>query len=206
MNLAGQRLGPYLLEAPVGSGAHGEVWRGSRSDGLPVAVKVARDAVGKQALNSEIEALKLLGNHPNIVPPLSADPGVEPPYIAFALQPGGTLRELLNRSGRTTAQHGMALAGSVLAGLRHAHGKGITHGDVKPENVMLDAMGQPRLGDFGLSRTTTPSLSLSGALATTGAPTGTVAYMSPSQASGHPPRPEDDAYSLGREHPSKVGD
>jgi eukaryotic-like serine/threonine-protein kinase len=189
-------VGRYKLEAPLGTGAHGEVWRATSPDGRIVALKLAKDAAGREAILAEIEALKRLGTHPNLIPPISADPAGGTPHVAYALQPGGTLRDLLQRAGRLAPPHASALLSGLLAGLDHAHKQGVVHGDVKPENVLIDAQGAPRLGDFGLSRCKTPTLSLSGALRS-GGPAGTVAYMSPEQASGKLAKPEDDLYSLG---------
>lgn len=200
-------MGGLTLEERLGHGAHGEVWKGRSSSGSLIAIKLAKGETGRTSLVAEEEAYKKLGAHPCVVRLLSSNLAGDKPYLVFEFHPGGTIRDLINRAAeeatslnRTwgiTAKRAFSLIGGLMEGLMHAHSRGVVHGDVKPENVLLDASGQPKLIDFGLSRKTTPSLSLSGVFKSTAGPAGTVAYMSPEQAQGNSARPEDDAYSLG---------
>src|SRR5918999_5496743 len=98
----------------------------------------------------------------------------------------------MNRRGALPEPMLARLGADVAAALAHAHERGIVHRDVKPQNVLLDEHGNPKLTDFGIAR----------ALDTTqesraGAYLGTAAYSSPEQLQGHKVTPKSDVYSLG---------
>ena len=156
MIVAGTRLGPYQILAPLGAGGMGEVYR-ARHCRLEreVAIKVlpepfAQDPDRLARFEREAKAVAAL-SHPNLV--VIHDFGTEQ-GICFAvmeLLEGETLRCLLARSRlrwRKAVKIGLGLA----EGLAAAHAKGIIHRDLKPENLFLVTQGGVKILDFGLAR------------------------------------------------------
>lgn len=216
MPFAGDRVGDYVLDAPLGAGPFGEVWRARHhvwSDRI-VAVKLPTDPLYVQALRCEGVALHGL-EHPNIVRAINLDAYATPPYLAMEYVPGVSLRDLLLR-GRLQHTAAAAIVRELLAGLAHAHAVGVVHSDIKPENILVrdDAesrgfsFGTVKLTDFGLGRCARRAAA--GSIASTasfeaGSPLpGTLRYMSPEQRGGGPdqreeflPDPRSDLYAVG---------
>ncbi|MCO4773553.1 MAG: protein kinase [Deltaproteobacteria bacterium] len=187
------RLDDFDLLEVLGVGGMGTVWKGThRPTGEDVAVKTLlpagfADSSTRRALAAEIRSVAGL-DHPNVVtvydrgevgPDDAAASGgrleAQAPYLVMEYVAGGTLRDAL---GRVQWSRMRDLLLQVLAALAHAHARGLLHRDVKPDNVLLDAIrGQARLTDFGLAR----SLSLP---EVPGTAVGTPEYMAPEQASG----------------------
>jgi serine/threonine-protein kinase len=211
---AGTKLGPYEVVAPLGAGGMGEVYRArdTRLD-RTVALKVLpgdflESEEGKARFEREARALAAL-NHPNIAvvyafEEISGSSGSPRRHLlAMELLEGGTLRELLAR-GPLPLRRALDIGLQVAEGLAAAHGKGIVHRDVKPENVFLTRDGHAKLLDFGLARhdvtrhdpadTRSPTLA---AVSEKGVVLGTVAYMSPEQARGETVDFRSDQFSLG---------
>jgi eukaryotic-like serine/threonine-protein kinase len=150
----GTRLGPYEIDAPLGSGGMGDVYRArdTRLDRF-VAVKVLPHALtsGSQALERfqrEARAASSL-NHPHIC--TIYDVGTDPPFLAMELLEGETLQQRLTRGALDVAAL-IEIGLQVADGLEAAHGKGIIHRDIKPANVFLTARGAKIL-DFSLAKT-----------------------------------------------------
>jgi len=143
---AGTRLGPYEVLSPLGAGGMGEVYRARDTRlGRDVAVKVLPDdvAVDARALarfESEARAVAAL-SHPNIL--ALSDVGKEGSvsFVVTELLDGETLREALGK-GLLQLKKALDVGLQVAEGLAAAHGKGIVHRDVKPENVFLTKDGQ----------------------------------------------------------------
>ncbi|MBI5446605.1 MAG: serine/threonine protein kinase, partial [Deltaproteobacteria bacterium] len=204
----GTRLGPYEVLAPLGAGGMGEVWRARDTRlGRDVAVKVLPDhlASDKKALSrfeAEAKAVAAL-SHPNILALFDVGEANGIRYAVTELLDGETLRALVGR-GAVPVKRALEIAHEIAEGLAAAHEKGIVHRDVKPENVFLTRDGHAKVLDFGLARhettfrdpTDTHSPTVS-ALTEAGAVLGTVAYMSPEQASGKPVDHRSDQFSLG---------
>src|SRR5262249_19194259 len=110
-------------------------------------------------------------------------------YISMEFVPGESLRHLLKRLGALSIRKGVEVVRQICEGLCEAHAQGIIHGDLKPENIMLDETGNVKITDFGIARLTssTKTTTLSG----------TPAYMSPEQAEGRAVDMRSDIYSLG---------
>ena len=157
----GQRVGEYVLEEPLGRGAFGEVWRARHHVWLDqlVAVKIPTDPQYLRNLQREGSAVQGLV-HPNIARALAFDPYAEPAYLATEYVPGGSLRSVIAAKS-LSHKDAVAVMQQVLAGLKHAHGRGIVHRDVKPENILVHeraktdgyaAEGVIKVTDFGLGR------------------------------------------------------
>ena len=191
------RLGPYELVGVLGRGGMGAVYR-ARHPRLEreVALKVLRsgaDATPHQRARflREAEALAAL-RHPHVVTVHAAGQASGGGYLVMELvedaRPITAAGADLDWRGR------VALARDVARGLGYAHGRGVIHRDVKPENLLVDPAGRVRISDFGLAR-----LAESERLTQTGTLVGTLAYMPPEQARGEVARqgPASDVWSLG---------
>lgn len=204
----GTRLGPYEVVGLVGAGGMGEVYRAHDTRlGRDVAIKVLPDDVASdpEALTrfaSEARAVAAL-SHPNILALFDVGEAGGVHYAVAELLEGKTLRIVL-REGRLPVRRALEIGQQIADALAAAHGKRIVHRDVKPENIFITTDGHAKLLDFGLARQS-PLASDSGL---TTAPTadaftgkgiivGTVAYMSPEQASGRPVDHRSDQFALG---------
>src|SRR5512144_2478861 len=196
---AGSRLGPYEVIAPLGAGGMGEVYRAKDTKlGREVAIKVlpatvAQDPARRQRFEQEARSASAL-NHPNILTIHDIAEADGALFIAMELVEGKTLRELLASGEPLPTRRMLDFAVQIAEGLAKAHSAGIVHRDLKPENLMVSKDGYVKILDFGLAKLTeTVAAQDQSALPTVVAPPtepgtvmGTVGYMSPEQASGHP--------------------
>ena len=192
-----RRLGAFEVEAPIGRGGMGAVFRG-RDPMLdrPVAIKViGEELLGdldyvERFLREARTAARL--SHPNVVAVYGAghDQGVA--WIAFELVEGGTLSGFARALAPFPVREACRVARDAAQGLAAAHALGIVHRDLKPDNVLLTAAGQVKLADFGLARTAGDQR-----ITQTGAFVGTPQYCSPEQCNGEDTGPASDLYSLG---------
>jgi serine/threonine protein kinase/Tol biopolymer transport system component len=206
--VAGTRLGPYEILAPIGAGGMGEVYRARDPRlGREVAVKVLPAAVSSnpermRRFEKEARAASAL-NHPNIVTIHDVGESGGVVFLAMELVEGRTLREVL-AEGAVATRSLLTIAAQVAEGLAKAHGAGIVHRDLKPENVMVTPDGFAKILDFGLAKLTeagdsggeTAAPTVTGATAP-GVVMGTAGYMSPEQALGKPVDFRSDQFSLG---------
>jgi serine/threonine protein kinase len=188
--------GRYTLLAVLGTGGMATVWR-ARDEvlGRDVAVKVlnpqhAADAAFVERFEGEARHAAAV-SHPRLVTVF--DCGVESgtPFIVMELAAGRTLRQVLDEAGMLPPGQAVAIAAAVCEGLEAAHAAGLVHRDITPANIVLNG-GEVKVLDFGIARA-------DGTRAATaaGSVVGTVAYLSPEQASGRPADPRSDLYSLG---------
>ena len=192
-------FGDYVLEAELGRGGMGIVYRATRnSDGLPVAVKMILKGdfateTDRQRFDSEAYAAAKL-NHPNIIPIYEIGEVQGRGFFCMKLIQGQSLAERLTR-GPMPAQRAAKVIREMSDAVSYAHQKGILHRDIKPSNVMLDDDGKAYLADFGLAKESHERVSLT----KTGAILGTPSYMSPEQAAGNRGQVgiSSDVYSLG---------
>ncbi|GIJ69404.1 serine/threonine-protein kinase [Virgisporangium ochraceum] len=186
--------GRYRLDAEIARGAIGVVWRAvDLTNGEPVAVKLLRpEAAAAPDLVSgflaEAEILAEL-DHPSIVRVRNLITGDGVTALVMDLVVGSDLRRRLRTGGPLPAQRAAEVVAQVADALGHIHALGITHGDVKPGNILLPDDGGPvRLADFGVARRA-------------GQPAGptlaTPEYVSPEVVAGDPPSPAADVYALG---------
>src|SRR5215210_9323417 len=131
--------------------------------------------------------------HPNIVTVIDRGEADDRQFIVFEYIDGENLKELVVRKGRLDVREALEIAIEVARGLAFAHGRGIVHRDVKPQNVLLNGDGRAKVTDFGIAR----SLDVEHGVTQTGTVLGTSNYIAPEQASGQPVDPQTDVYSLG---------
>ena len=205
---AGTRLGQYEVVSPLGAGGMGEVYRARDSRlGREVAIKVlpsemSADSERLKRFEKEARSASSL-NHPSIVTIYEIGQADSVSYIAMELVEGKTLRELIGGAPLTIKKL-LQIGAQVADGLARAHEAGIVHRDLKPENVMVTKDGLAKILDFGLAKLTQAGpgsgeeTNLPTQTATTpGVVMGTVGYMSPEQASGHPVDFRSDQFSFG---------
>jgi predicted ATPase len=205
--IVGSKLGPYEIQGSLGGGGMGEVYRARDSRlGRSVAIKIlpaasSADSERLQRFQQEARAASVL-NHPNIVTIYELGQDAATHYIAMELVEGKTLRELLY-SGSLPVRKAAEFAAQIGDALAKAHEAGITHRDVKPENLMVSADGVIKILDFGLAKLIFPSGELSELCAMPtlhtqmGMVVGTVEYMSPEQARGQRLDFRTDQFSFG---------
>jgi eukaryotic-like serine/threonine-protein kinase len=197
-SLAGRLLdGRYAVTARIAHGGMATVYvaTDTRLD-RQVALKVmhaelARDDDFVRRFVGEAKSVARL-SHPNVVAVF--DQGADGPllYLAMEYVPGRTLKDLLLERGRFSPAPALDIMSGVLDGLAAAHASGITHRDVKPENVLLTADGRIKVADFGLARA-----HWAAGHTQTGLLIGTVAYLPPEQVLGGTTGPRGDVYSAG---------
>jgi serine/threonine-protein kinase len=182
---AGDRLGPYLLQARLGEGGMGVVFLAvEEPDGQTVALKVLRkelasDVTFRRRFAHEARAARQV-QHPNLVAVLSSGEHDGYPFLALEYVSGGSLVERLAKGVLGLAEL-LRLADDLAAGLDALHQGGIVHRDVKLANVLLDEFGKAKLTDFGLARG--PAFSL---LTQRGDVVGTLDYLAPERIRGTP--------------------
>jgi hypothetical protein len=188
----GDLVGQYRLEAHLGGGGFGSVWRAANVDsGQIVAVKLLTAAESAE-VRGEIELLAATASSasPHVVRVLGG--GTEPiPYIVMEYVEGSDLAELLTERGRLPITEvldvGLALA-DALGALEKA---GIVHRDVKPGNVLVDKQGTIRLADFGIAK-----IAGYATVTTTRQAPLTMAYAAPEVWQGHATH-QSDLYAFG---------
>jgi Tol biopolymer transport system component/serine/threonine protein kinase len=204
----GTRLGPYEIDALIGTGGMGEVYRARdpRLDRL-IAIKVPPPELGadpdrRSRFAREARAIAAL-DHPNIVGIHSIEESDGVQFLTMELVQGETLDRLIAR-GPLSVERVLALAIPMADAVSAAHQRGIVHRDLKPANVMVAPDGRVKVLDFGLAKLvagegeTSPLASLSAdPLTREGRIIGTVAYMSPEQAEGKAVDQRTDLFSLG---------
>ena len=201
---AGTRIGPYEIGAAIGAGGMGEVYR-ARDARLnrDVAIKalpasVASDAERLRRFTVEAQTTGAL-NHPNILAIYDIGSHEGQPYLVTELLHGETLRARLD-AGPVPQSKSIDYVRQVAAGLAVAHASGITHRDIKPDNLFLTTDGRVKILDFGLARVTPTRAedeTRPEAGTSPGVVLGTVGYMSPEQVRGKPVDSRSDLFSLG---------
>jgi eukaryotic-like serine/threonine-protein kinase len=197
---AGAQLGPYKIDAPIGAGGMGEVFRATDTRlHRTVAIKVlphdkVADPERKRRFLQEARAASAL-NHPNIVTlyDIASDAGMD--YLVMEYVPGKSLDKLITLKGLPLAE-AINYAVQIASALAAAHAAGIVHRDIKPANIIVTAESQIKVLDFGLAKLI-ESEAAGEALTEAGIVMGTVAYMSPEQARAEEVDARTDLFSFG---------
>ena len=205
----GDKLGPYEIQASIGSGGMGEVYRARDTRlGRLVALKIMPmsrmdDPERRRRFQHEAKTASSL-NHPNIVTiyDVGSDQGVD--YLTMELVPGRALDRMIPQGGLAVPEL-LRYAIQIADALAKAHAAGITHRDLKPANVMVTPVGLVKVLDFGLAKlhaatgasTETLATETIGVVTEEGTVVGTAAYMSPEQAEGKPLDHRSDVFSFG---------
>jgi hypothetical protein len=212
MLVAGTRLGPYEVVAPLGAGGMGEVYRARDARlGRDVAIKVLPDALATDAerlARFEREA-KLLASmsHAGIGAIYGLEDAGGRPALVMEVVEGPTLAERLER-GPLPEDEALAIARQLAEALEYAHDRGIVHRDLKPANVKLRPDGVVKVLDFGLARALdtgspresgdlTQSPTITNRMTAAGVILGTAAYMAPEQARGREADRRADIWAFG---------
>ncbi len=192
-------LGKYVIEARLGKGAMGVVYRGfDPAIGRPVALKTIRnDILGEDRaaevlarFKREAQAAGQL-SHPNIVTVYEYGEDNGMVYIAMEYVEGRDLKEILNRGERFGVSDSLHIMCQLLDALAYSHRHGVVHRDIKPANIILLADGTIKITDFGIAHVETSNLTQHGEVM------GTPAYMSPEQCRGDVLDSRTDIFSAG---------
>ena len=194
--------GRYRVGRPIGEGGAGLVhaaWDTVLA--RQVALKILRAEADRRPgeagrFRSEARNAASL-SHPNIAQVFDAGESGGVAYMAMEFVPGGTLADEISAHGPLSPARAVALALEVSDALSEAHRQGIVHGDIKPQNILVDERGHARVVDFGIAASFGVPDSTGDVEARAATVVGTAAYLSPEQASGLPPSPLSDLYSLG---------
>jgi serine/threonine-protein kinase len=215
--MIGTRIGAYEIQALLGVGGMGEVYRARDSKlGRDVAIKILPKAFTgdpDRYARFEREARMLAAlNHPNIATihgleettDAGADASRPVRAIVMELVPGDTLAQRIARGPLVLAET-LAIARQIADALDAAHEKGIVHRDLKPANITITPDGLVKVLDFGLAKiasgavavdlTAAPTISVGGTRE--GVVVGTAAYMSPEQARGQTVDKRTDIWAFG---------
>ncbi len=191
------KLGSFVLVELLGKGGMGAVYRG-HDVGLDrwVAIKVMQSSFGGnpefvETFRREAQAAAAL-NHPNIVQIYSFGVAHGQPYLAMELLEGGRLDHMISTGVMLNESAILRIIIDVAEGLNAAAAISLIHGDVKPENILLDNNGVAKVVDFGLAQFKAKAEG-----GTAKGIWGTPYYIAPEKLKGHPADARSDIYSLG---------
>jgi serine/threonine protein kinase/Tol biopolymer transport system component len=202
----GVGIGSYVLGPRLAEGGMGTVYRAQDTKlNRPVAIKflsdALEDAAARRRFQREAQMASSL-NHPHILTVHDVGEFEGRQYLVTEFVDGGTLKDWVQRE-TPGWRNVVELMTGVADGLAAAHQAGILHRDIKPANILVAKNGYAKLADFGLAKVQEPK-QLSGETATvtegrtqSGIVMGTIAYMSPEQASGRPLDARSDIFSCG---------
>src|SRR6266550_1984304 len=202
---AGTLIGAYRVEAPLGEGGMGTVYRATDTKlNRPVAIKLLSDEFADVSARHRFQREAQLAsslNHPHILTVYDAGEYNGRQYLVTEFVDGGTLKDWIKAEKRTARQIVELLTG-VADALAAAHEAKITHRDIKPANILIAKNGYAKLADFGLAKlleTGDPAATRTMAEGHTrpGSVIGTIAYMSPEQATGQSLDGRSDIFSFG---------
>lgn len=189
------RFANFILLEQLGRGGMGAVYKAyDETLGRTVALKVMQQSIGQDRafvdqFLQEARALAAI-NHPNIVQIYSYGEENGQPYIVMELVDGDRLDHIHVKHHSLDERFVLQMALQVISGLQAANAAGMTHGDIKPANILFDRAGNAKVADFGLAR-------LNGQKPKPGEIWGTPYYVAPEVVRGQAPNAGSDIYSLG---------
>jgi serine/threonine-protein kinase len=189
--------GRYELESRIAIGGMGEVWEATdHVIGRTVAIKILKDEyMGDPGFLERFRAEArhaALVNHEGIASVFDYGEEAGSAFLVMELVPGEALSTILERETTLSSDKSLDVVAQTAAALQAAHAAGLVHRDIKPGNLLITPDGRVKITDFGIAR-----IADQVPLTATGQVMGTVQYLSPEQASGHPASPATDIYSLG---------
>jgi hypothetical protein len=189
------RLGAYSVEAEIGRGGMGRVYRARHvPTGAYRAIKMLDGSPGPEEVERfRREAAGLARLQPGdavAIHETGSDGGRL--YFVMDLMPGGSLRDRLRREGALPWAVAARLVARLARAMGRAHVLGLVHRDLKPENILFDDRGEPRIADWGCVRDLGAAT-----LTATGTALGTPRYMAPEQLDGKRVGVAADVYALG---------
>jgi TolB-like protein len=189
--------GRYEIIEELGKGGMGRVFRAfDKKIEEEIALKFLNPEItaNKQTVERFRNELKFARRvvHKNVCRVFDLNEAEGILFITMEYVPGEDLKSLLRRSGQLTVEKSISIARQLSEGLAEAHGLGLIHRDLKPQNIMIDRQGQARIMDFGIARSLTTAGTTEAGLVM-----GTPEYMSPEQISGEDVDQRSDIYSLG---------
>ncbi|MGE3192361.1 MAG: protein kinase [Microbacteriaceae bacterium] len=189
--------GRYQLASRIAIGGMGEVWQATDLViGRTVALKILKDEyLGDPGFLERFRAEArhaALVNHEGIANVFDYGEEDGSAYLVMELVPGEALSSILERERVLPTDKVLDIVAQTASALHAAHQAGLVHRDIKPGNLLMTPEGRVKITDFGIAR-----IADQVPLTATGQVMGTVQYLSPEQASGHPASPTTDIYSLG---------
>ncbi|WP_417563158.1 serine/threonine protein kinase [Microbacterium sp.] len=189
--------GRYELDSRIAIGGMGEVWEATdHVIGRTVAIKILKDEyMGDPGFLERFRAEArhaALVNHEGIASVFDYGEENGSAFLVMELVPGEALSTILEREGSLSTDKTLDIVAQTALALQAAHAAGLVHRDIKPGNLLITPDGRVKITDFGIAR-----IADQVPLTATGQVMGTVQYLSPEQASGHPASPSTDIYSLG---------
>jgi serine/threonine-protein kinase len=189
--------GRYELNSRIAIGGMGEVWEATdHVIGRTVAIKILKDEyMGDPGFLERFRAEArhaALVNHEGIASVFDYGEENGSAFLVMELVPGEALSTVLEREGKLPPERALDIVAQTASALQAAHAAGLVHRDIKPGNLLITPDGRVKITDFGIAR-----IADQVPLTATGQVMGTVQYLSPEQASGHPASPATDIYSLG---------
>lgn len=189
--------GRYQLSNRIAIGGMGEVWQATDLViGRTVAIKILKDEyLGDPGFLERFRAEArhaALVNHEGIANVFDYGEEEGSAYLVMELVPGEALSTVLERERVLATDRVLDIVAQTASALHAAHAAGLVHRDIKPGNLLITPDGRVKITDFGIAR-----IADQVPLTATGQVMGTVQYLSPEQASGHPASPTTDIYSLG---------
>jgi TolB-like protein/Tfp pilus assembly protein PilF len=199
--MIGKSISHYTIQRKLGEGGMGVVYAAQDTKlDREVALKflplnLAASDEDLSRFEQEAKAISAL-NHPSIATIYDIDDAGGQKYLVLEYIPGGTLktklRELKSQGNSLSIEDAVDLSVQICEGLTHAHNHGITHRDLKSDNIMFSEEGRAKLSDFGLAK-----LREGKQITKTGSALGTAGYASPEQIRGEDADHRSDIFSFG---------
>jgi len=194
--MIGERVGDWVIDAALAQDHKGRSYRAHAADdaGKLATIKVlsgGQSAEFHELFRGRLLVLRKL-SHPNLVANLGGGVVHNDPYLVSEHVPGPDYQTLLREGKRPPWPDVLSYALQCVSALRHAHRRGVLHGDLKPANLLLAPDGRVKLAEAGIARLYGAEIPPPG-----DNPLASAAFISPEQAAGKPATKRSDFYSLG---------